>query len=888
MLLAVLICICLTTISNIAVAQADNLITKAFTYNTKATTGTTDNSGTDEEENFDREEFSITLNVQRIGSLDVPAIIADHKVYISIKELFDFLRIRNVPSANYDSVSGFFIHPDAPYLIDKVNNKISYQQKETHLRATDLLQTESSLYLRSDFFGEIFGLDCTFDFRSLSVNLNTKIELPAIRDMQQELMRRNIYQLRGERKADTTIRRKFSMLKLGMADWFLVSTQETGRRGNTRAWLGLGGVLAGGELNILLNYNSDDTLNMRQQLYQWHYVNNNHTALRQITAGKIFMQSISSIYAPVIGVQVSNIPTVFRRSYGTYTISNKTEPNWTVELYINNVLINYTKADASGFYTFEVPMVYGNSNVKLRFYGPWGEERTSETFINIPFNFTPLHQFDYNLIAGVVDDDRRGKSLRASFNYGLSRHTTLGGGMEYLSTVTSGPRMPFVNTSIRVGRNLLLSAEHIYGVKSKGFASYRLPSEFQMEMSYIHYADGQNAIITNNKEEKRIAISTPIRNKSFTAFSRLSLSQFKLINFSSLPKGMGNYTAAELLFSSVIAGVSSNMTTYAILNDPVNPLVYSNLAINFRLPKGIRFTPQAQYEYKQKTLSMLKTEFEKNIFNRGYVNVTYQKTFLRNYVSNYSSAVTIGLRYNFSFAQVFTSAIKYKQTVATTQSARGSLLYDSKSNYSEWSSQSNLRRGGLVIRPFLDLNCNGRRDANEPKAFGLKLHINGGRIGYNNSDTSIIVTNLEAYNNYFIELDKSSFDNVAWQMKNATVGVTAEPNSFKQIDIPVAIVGEVSGNVFLNTDKGEKGLDRIIVNIYNQQGEQVAHLLSEADGFFNFIGLAPGAYTARIDATQMDKLQLQQATPLAFTISQNMEGDVVNNLQFHLQPVVAK
>ena len=32
---------------------------------------------------------------------------------------------------------------------------------------------------------------------------------------------------------------------------------------------------------------------------------------------------------------------------------------------MNNVLISYVKADASGFYTFQVPLVYGNSDVKF-------------------------------------------------------------------------------------------------------------------------------------------------------------------------------------------------------------------------------------------------------------------------------------------------------------------------------------------------------------------------------------------------------------------------------------------------------------------------------------------------------------------------------------------
>ena len=844
---------------------------------------TGENDGRNEEE-FDRDEVPITLNVPRIGSFEVSAFAAGRKVDLSVREVFDFLKIRNMPSGNGDSLTGFFISPEAPYCIDGHNNTITYGGKVYRLRSTALIVTPTALYLQSDYLGDIFGLDCSFDFRSLSVTLNSKIELPAIREMQLELMRRNISQLKGERKADTIIGRSFSMLKLGTAEWSVISTQEKGRPNNTRAWLGLGAALAGGELNLSLNYNSDDTLTMRQQLYQWRYVNNDHAALRQITAGKIFSQSISSIYAPVIGVQLTNTPTVFRRSYGSYTLSNTTQPNWIVELYVNNVLLSYTKADASGFYTFEVPMVYGNSLVKLRFYGPWGEEQISEKYISVPFNFTPLHQFEYNVIAGVVDNDSKGESLRAAVSYGLSRNITIGGGMEYLSTLTSAPSMPFVNLSLRLGSHTLVSAEHIRNVRSKAILNYRLPSELQVELGYTRYDRNQTAILTNFLEEKKLVASMPIKGKKFSAYTKLSLNQFTLAYNKGLTAAMSKYTSAEFLFSSIVAGVSSNLTTYAIISNPGNPLVYTNVALNFRTPKGgIRFTPQVQYEYRQKELSMLKLEVEKNLFNRGFLNLAFQKSFIHTLVDNYSTGITLGFRYNFSFTQVSSAVTKYKHTVSSTQAARGSLLYDSKTNYTSWSNQPALGRGGFIILPFLDLNCNGHKDANEPKAYGLKLHTSGGHTEYNTADTTIRITGLEAYANYYIELDKSSFDNVAWQIRNATISVTATANSFRLVEIPVSVVGEVSGTVQLQTEKGTNGLGRIIVNFYNEQGTVVAHTLTEPDGYFNYIGLAPGRYTAGADVAQLAKLGMTASETLPFTITKNLEGDMVNDLKFVLK-----
>ena len=834
------------------------------------------------EDEYDK--ISITLNVQRIGSLEIPAIINGKSVYLSLKDLFDFLQIRNFITPGMDSLTGFFINPKATFLIDKTKNKIVFNHKIFKLGPNDITNDLRNLYLKSDYFGDVFGLNCAFDFRSLTVTLTTKLELPAIREMQQELMRRNLSQLKGEKKADTIIGRNFPLFHIGVADWSILNSQLTKGTSNTRANLGIGALAFGGELNLSLNYNSDEKINLRQQYYQWRYVNNDHAALRQVVAGKIFAQSVSSIFAAVNGLQITNTPTTYRRSFGTYTLSNTTKPDWTVELYVNNVLVNYTKADGSGFYTFEVPMVYGNSVVKLRFYGPWGEEYSSEKYISVPFNFIPYRKLEYNVTAGVVNDNSKGLYSRAALNYGLSRRITIGGGVEYLSTVIAGKIMPFVNTSINLGQHYLFAGEYMQGVRSKGVLSYRAASNLQVDVSYTKYDKDQTAVRINYLDEKKIVMSRPFRAKKLTAYTRLTLNQFTLV----YDKGViqkPKYSSAELLFSAVVVGVSTNLTTYAIFSNPGNPLVYSNLSLTFRFPAGIRFTPQVQYEYRHNNFSMIKAAVEKSIFNRGFLNVAFEKNFANKNISTNTNLVTVGLRYNFAFAQTFFSATSSRKEIATIQGARGSLIYNGKTNYLVANNQSSVGKGGIIILPFLDLNCNGKRNEGEPRVLGLNLRINGGRVERNDRDTSIQINGLEAYTNYLIELDKSSFDNVAWQIKKQTLSVTIEPNNLKLIEVAVAVVGEVAGNVFLKNAKGNTGLGRIIVNIYNSELKLVAKVLTEADGYFSFMGLSPGNYTAQIDLVQAQKLQMLASPAVSFIIRLNKDGDVVDGLQFLLQVI---
>ena len=822
----------------------------------------------------DYDEISVTLSVPRIGSWEMPAIIKAQSAYLPIKDLFDVLQIKNSSSAGSDSIKGFFINQKANYLFDKTNNRIVYEDKVFNLKPTDLIRFENILFLRSDYFGQIFGLECFFNFRSLSVTINTKLELPAIREMQLEQMRRNIIQLKGDKKADTIIKRKFSLFHVGMADWSVINFKQSQGYNYTRVTTNVGAVVAGGETTMYLNYTSGQPFNLKQQYLRWRYVDNDNKAFKQLTAGNIFVQTTASVYGSLTGIQVTNTPTTYRRSFGTYRLTNTTEPGWMVELYVNNVLVNYTKADASGYFTFDVPLVYGNTIIKLRFYGPWGEERSREQNVTIPFNFLPVNQFEYSLSAGIVDDEQKSKFSRLNLNYGLGNRITIGGGMEYMSSVSAGKAMPFINTSLRLGSKLLVSAEHTYGVRSKAIMSYRLPSSLQIEVNYTKYAPGQTAIrsgksVSNNYlEDKKVVLFMPYRTKKFSGFSRLSYSQLTVPGL--------KYTTAELLLSGMTAGINTNLTTSAVYSDPAHPLVYSNLATTFRLAKGVRLTPQVQYEYKANKISMLKCELEKNLWNRGFMVMGYENNMTYK-THNYS----LGVRYNFSFAQTSFSVSRNNYTTSSIQSARGSLMYNDFSNDVKFVDRSNVGRGGLVILPFLDFNCNGKRDAGEPKAAGLKLRINGGRLEHNKKDTTIIITGLEAYANYFIDMDKNSFDNIGWQMKKSTMNVVIEPNHFKLIEVPVAVVGEASGTVFSQDNKAIKGQGRIIVNFYNENSTLVGKTITESDGYFSYVGLTPGKYTAVIDKAQLEKLKMS-STPskLDVTIRSSREGDIVDGLKF--------
>lgn len=818
------------------------------------------------------DELVVEMNVPKLGSFELPIAIKNEEAFLSIAGVFENLGIKYEVDRNSQAISGFLLSSQNKYQIIPDSFIIIMGDKTHQLSSDAFIQTPMEVYLHSDIFGDLFQLEAKFNFRSLSVDVDTDLELPIMREMRLQRMRNNIRELRGEEVPDTTLEREFPLMRGAVLDWGIITTQQTEGINDHRFNLGFGGMIAGGEANILLNYSDRIPFRSRNQFYQWRYVNNDSRIFKQATAGKITTKATSTLYAPVVGVQLTNTPLRNRRSFGSYTLSDFTEPGWTVELYVNNILVDYMEADASGFYKFEVPLMYGNTNVNLRFYGPWGEERTQEQVISIPYNFLPKNELEYTLSAGVVENDLNSKFSRFELNYGLGTSITVGAGVEYLSTLRSGEKvMPFVASSVRLTSNLLFSGNYTYGVKAEGLLSYRSPGNLQFDLNYINYDKDQTAITYNYLEERKISLSLPVRTSFFNAYARMSVNQIILPNI--------QFTSGQLLLSGLLFGVSTNLTTYALFNDQLSSgSVYSTLSQSYRLPYRFLFTPQVQFDFSSTEFTNLIVRIERQIFERGYLNIGLENNFRRN-----TNIFELGFRYTFNFGQASSNARIGNENSSFMQSARGSLFLDDRSGAVTFSDRSNLGKSAITIIPFLDLNSNGKKDEMEPGVPGLALSKAAGRQLYNEDRSEIRIFDLEPYVPLVLEIDPISLDNIAWKIENPQIELVPLPNQVNSVFVPVSVMGEVSGMVFFQDKEGTIGQGRVIVNILDDKGRQVTRVLSEADGYFTFLGLKPGKYVAEIDPDQLEDLNYTAEPNAAqFEIEIDEYGDIVDTLEFIL------
>jgi len=806
------------------------------------------------------EAFNVTINFEEIGAYTFPAFYEDPDgLFLPVDDLMNLLKIVRTVTSEGQIIKGYVETEDVSYEINYPKRFITFKDSTVKLAESDALMDMGTLYVRNTALERAFGFKIVFDFRSLSATFSSRFELPVVKLKKLGKAREK---LKGKEEGvafDTIIKRDYHWLKGGMLDWSVASSQSKEYSGDTRMELGLGAELFGGETNVFLNWSNEYGMNREQQQYYWRWADNNSKVVKQVQLGRISSRSIASLLSPVDGLIISNTPTSVRKALGDYEITDYTDPDWLVELYVNNVLISYTRADASGFYKFSVPIVYGTSNMMLRFYGPGGEVRSQEKKFNMPYNMLPTGEMEYRVSGGALLDSTNAKFGKVELSYGIATWLTAGAGVEYLTSIAVNPAIPFANFTFQPFSSLLITGEYAYKVRAKGTMNITLPAHSTMELAYAKYTPGQQAIIYNYLEERSGSVSVPYRIRNFAGYGKASIRQNIYSNF--------NYNSGELMLSGNLSNYTMNLSNFVNWTGTGSSNIYANLTLGAKFGKNINIRPSVQYNYTTQKLISFKTELETKLFTNGHLALRYENNFSGN-----SSSVNATFRYDFPFMSTnFSSGYGNKQLQAS-ESARGSFAFGSGNKYVRADKRGTVGRSGITIEPFVDINFNGIRDKGEPFTERIKVRCSGGQVFERLNDSILRIVGLEPFTEYTLLLDEAGFESLTWRLPFKNIKVTTDPNQFKKISIPVLPMGEISGIV--NDTKGN-GIGRILIVFKDSRGKEIAKTLSESDGYFSYIGFRPGDYYVGIDSLQLRILK-KEVDPVKVIVRPDLQGDIAD------------
>jgi hypothetical protein len=483
----------------------------------------------------------------------------------------------------------------------------------------------------------------------------------------------------------------------------------------------------------------------------------------------------------------------------------------------------------------------------------------------------PVNEFEYALSAAIVEDSIGSRFAKGEFNYGVNRFFTIGGGLEYLSSLPAEDIIPFARATVQPFSRLTINGEYAHGVRTKGLLNYYITKDVLLELDYAKYVDGQKATIFNASEERKARLSVPFKYKKVNGYFRLDYSQLVYNSF--------NYNYSTLTFSTYYRRFNANVLTQLNWVDQKSPYITSDLAFSYTFKNNYVVRSLARYNATDAVLLSYTAELEKRIA-KGFISASFQ----RNIQSN-NFYLNVGCKYDFSFARATVSSSQSKLDSGTSISAQGSLAFGGGNGYVHSNVNSSISRGGILLYPFLDLNQNGILDNGEHLVKITAARVNGGRAVFSKNDSIVRIPNLNSFTNYIITFDDTDLDNIAWRFKHKTYQVLIDPNQFKRIDVPILSMGEISGMTYIEKESSLKGIGRISIKIYKKDSDKVVtEILSESDGYIYKLGLKPGEYRACVDPEQLINLDfVAEPGCRYFTIKTSEEGDIVDGIDFTLR-----
>ena len=598
--------------------------------------------------------------------------------------------------------------------------------------------------------------------------------------------------------------------------------------------------------------------------------------LRQYSFGDISAgsQALLNNTPAGLGVQLSQRPTNFSRTFGTKNIEGDATPGWEVQLYRNGFLVETTTVPDNGHYFFaDVETRYGNNYFEIRLFGPFGEEEVHRETVNIGSNWLPKGQFAYD--AYFLDRNRTmlssspdgvgsfGSDMGFSFDYSPFNNTAIGSFYQRSrdSAINRDDFQQYFGTHVQSAlSNLLLDLQLVkqldYGHRLALRGSGRFPWDQSYSFRLEDNRDFSNNTVPNGNKDFNAEINTggllPLGRWRYDTTLAYRASENQRDVWRSTLGLSGRFFGAFL----------NNNLSYTRLGLPdVTDPINGNLSMTanmgqLRLSGGLNYTVQPNTELNSVTL---------NGAWRSEDN-SYQSARLQ-YNPNASSDNRWDASYGYSqdfgrFRVGLNAEVGSDEEWALNLNMNFFLDYDAHNRRFLLSSRGSADSGNLNVTAYLDRNNNNRRDEADWTLEGVKFSPLPLWAELTTSETGqVSLPGVPAGTPFSFSAQWQ--DGVA--TKQGSYTVYTHPGSRIDVDIPFEIKTNIAGFAIVTGDGREFPLATGEIELTNLDNEERRTEKIDIDGFFEFINLTPGRYAVQLkDETQQQLKLISQTGRLEF------------------------
>lgn len=842
--------------------------------------------------NAQQEEVLLTFRHPAVGNVYVGSLY-DYKtdaVFLPVIELFSLLEINYQPDSKNFSVRGNFITPDQPYIINLSAMQVQLGKTVYPLKPGDFRLGETDFYLSPKVFEDVFGLKFTVEIAPLLLSLETTKNLPVQERKARELAR-NRMEGRDLKQEDFPLAydRKRSIFSGAMLDYAITGDYSASAQNLGYTFTG-GMEMLGGDIQGTVNgsnstagFNSLNTSGLR-----WRYAIRDNNFLSGIMLGQTSTTGLEPI--AMKGLAVTNDPIEPRQMYETYVLDGHTEPNSEVEIYINERLTDFKRADELGYYRFDIPVTYGTTRMSLHIYTPSGQLIVTDKQMQVPFTFLPKGVVSYNVQAGQVEgylsDSLHGKWVaNGNMAIGVTKWLTAFVGTQFLGDVWNiKDLMYYGNLSARVFKQYLMSLDAAPGYFYRLTGSVMYANNLSVNLIYTKF-DGLgifNARGATNNLNANVYLPFKIfgMNTGFRFGGEHSvLPTGNLTDFTSdFSARLGkvdlrfNYRDNFKSANSVTIygeGVLTTALTYTIARTPGIPVYV----------RGMYLRAQNRYDIRHNRLQETDMELSRTVLKTGRLNFAVGYSHVTNTLNT-----QLGLTLDLNKIRSTTTLNTLGKNLMARQSLNGSIGWDMQNSEANFSNRQQAGRSAASVLLFVDNNNSGHYDKGDQLLPHRGVKLDRSTIMEVGKDSILRFSQLQSYYKYNLSVNRNAIPDPTLVPLKDKFSFIADPNQYKRIEIPFYRGGTIEGAVLIqrkDVTTGQGGL-RLLLKAVDKKFDTVVRTMS--DGGFYVMDLAPGKYTIEVDPVQLDILNVKQPEKLRFEVKASSEGDYQEGLNVLLVP----
>ena len=780
-------------------------------------------------------------------------------IFVDLAEAAELLEFFIEVNGADGTATGFFISPDKTFDLDLDAGEVTIEGETISVGAEDVRRLDDAILVHSDTFAIWFNVRLDVDFRDLAVNVVPETPIP----LQQRFERQQrIAGLRRGRREEPKLPPIDDPYRL--VDWPFVdvrlqsSLQDTpGQKlRTTQNYSVVGrGDLALGTGEFFFSGNKDDPFNSARLTLRREDPTGGLLGPLQATkveAGDVVAPGLP-VGGPGVGAFVTNNTTGIQNLGTSTDFAGTEQPGTDIELYRNGILLDLQTVGDDGRYEFrEVPLVLGENEFRLVFYGTLGEvreERASRTvtsvgkLTNLPTYSAAVFKPGDPLIPLEPTSVERGPIASAvtaqrSFSNGLSAS----GGLSFVDTgkpstgsVDAGVTGPLFDgvasldttASFDRGWDVIANYRTRYAGQSVGlrFQTIRASSETSSN-AFSASASGDVPIIGTATLPYSATVGRTV-SKNGTVSDTASLSN---------STGLGRFRL-------------SNSLEWARLDLPTAP---EQRSLTGTLTNSVLFFPfnfrlsGAYQVIETRRLQRVDGDINWNINNRSQVRFGYQRFLL-----SQREAYNLGGSYRFD-RFILSPTLTYDSNdqffaLLNISFAAGREPISGRIR----TAGSTFTGGGAVAaRVYRDENLNRQLDPGEELLEDVRVEaVHSNKSDDTNEDGIALIQRLPAYLPTDIRVRPGSLPDPFLAPLNPGRSVLPRPGRTNVIDFPVVLTTEIEGAVLALRREGDEELaplPGVTVELRNEDGEVVARDQTLFDGFFLFVTVFPGTYTLHL------------------------------------------